>query len=144
MPNRFEWWRKLLLAVKGFEVILGLAIAGFGPKVVPFYFENVCQALWQQGEPPANTETLIRWIFAVLGGTISGSALAQAYIVAIPFKAKEKWAWQCLALALLIWCIPDTLASLRYGVWPNAIFNVFPILMVAVPLLMTRKDFGQR
>ena len=41
------------------------------------------------------------FLMGPLGGTIAGSYLMQIFIVAVPFKRRERWAWHALLLSML-------------------------------------------
>ena len=72
---------------------------------------------------------------------MAGWGVCIAFIAAMPFKRKEKWAWNCLAIAVSLWFVIDTFLSWRFGALFNVIFNVVIFLAAMVPLLFTRKYF---
>ena len=136
------FWSKFLYWFKLFEVAFGLLIAFFTPKwILPLYHTFVNRALWSTDHTPQVVESFHNSMFAILGATIAGSALAQAFIVKYAFAQKQKWAWSAMLWSLLVWVVPDTAFSLYYGNWPNALFNVGPFLMIIIPLILTKKDF---
>jgi hypothetical protein len=137
----FEFWRTLLLINSGFQVMFGLVIAFATPRVLPWYPEAVHRTLWNTPDVHPEAVRLYDWLFGVLGATMAGAALLQVFVVLYPFKNREPWAWWGLLLALLIWAIPDTALSLYFGVVPNVLFNVLPIVMGLVPLLFTYRFF---
>ncbi|MCP3966598.1 MAG: hypothetical protein GY718_09645 [Lentisphaerae bacterium] len=58
-----------------------------------------------------------------------------------PFKIREKWAWNGLALATIVWYIANTAISAMFGVIFNVIFNTIMLFLLATPLVFTRKFF---
>ncbi len=97
--------------------------------------------LWGVGELTGGTALFQQWIYGVLGATMAGWGVCLAFIAAAPFKRKEKWAWNCLALAVSLWFVVDTFLSWRCGALFNVIFNVLIFLAALVPLLLSRKSF---
>jgi hypothetical protein len=65
----------------------------------------------------------------------------QAFVAFYPFKNGEKWAWNSLVAALLVWFVVDETLSLYHAVYFNAAFNLGLLLAIALPLLFTRKHF---
>ena len=64
-----------------------------------------------------------------------------AFIAYYPFKLREKWAWNAISISVLFWFVVDTTCSLYYDVVINAVFNLFTLVLFALPLLITRKYF---
>ena len=65
-----------------------------------------------------------------------------AFIAYYPFKLREKWAWNAISISVLFWFVVDTTCSLYYDVVINAVFNLFTLVLFALPLLITRKYFA--
>lgn len=59
-----------------------------------------------------------------------------------PFKKKEKWAWNCLVVGLLVWFVLDTSISLNYKVYFNAVFNTALLISAILPAVFTLKYFA--
>ncbi|NIA30461.1 MAG: hypothetical protein GWP06_11195, partial [Actinobacteria bacterium] len=97
---------------------------------------------WPGEIAPESAAMFQAWIYGVLGATVSGWGIALAFLVHYPFKAREKWAWNCLALSLTIWFVSDTAISAFYQVTFNVAFNIVLFLFMALPLLFTRKWFS--
>jgi hypothetical protein len=96
---------------------------------------------WGAGESTGGTALFQQWIYGVLGATMAGWGVCVAFIAAVPFKRREKWAWNCLALAVSLWFVIDTFLSWRFGALFNMVFNVLIFLAALVPLLLSRKFF---
>ncbi len=60
-----------------------------------------------------------------------------------PFKAREKWAWNCFAFGISTWFVADTAISIFYGVTFNALFNTILFFLIGMPLIFTRKYFAK-
>jgi hypothetical protein len=63
-----------------------------------------------------------------------------AFIAHYSFRRKERWAWVCLLVGLLVWFFVDTLITLKFRVFFNAIFNTGLLVLVLLPLVFTRKE----
>jgi hypothetical protein len=137
----FEFWRIWLLISQGLQVVFGLVIAFYTPRILPWYPEALHRTLWNTPSVHPEAERLYIWLFGVLGATIAGAALMQVFVIQFPFKNREPWAWWGLLFALLIWAIPDTALSLYFGIVPNAVFNMLPIIAGLYPLLFTYRFF---
>lgn len=135
--QRFELGRRMLLAILGGMIVFGLSLVLFDNRHVPGLHVAINQVLWQRDDMPAEVVTYHRFVHAVLGATIASWALALALVVQHAMARRERWAWWAVAASTAIWFVPDTSASLWWGVWPNAIFNVACLATFAVPLAMT-------
>ena len=74
---------------------------------------------------------------------IAGWGTLIAFWAFYPFKTRERWAWNGLALATAIWYIADTVISAMYGVFFNVAFNTIMLFLLATPLVFTRKFFAK-
>ena len=81
------------------------------------------------------------WLYGVLGSTMAGWGIFFAFIAHIPLQRKERWAWNCLLIGMLVWYIAGTTISLKYGVTFNSPFNTVILLLVILSLLFTYKSF---
>jgi hypothetical protein len=116
----------------------GLALTLFDNHAVPGPLHAAMNdSLWGVAELPADVVVYHRFMHAVLGATIASWALALAFVVRYALAARQRWAWWCVVASTLIWFVPDTAASLYYGVWPNALFNAACLLAFAPPLALT-------
>lgn len=84
-----------------------------------------------------------QWTIGVMGAVMAGWGVQMVFIALYPFKKRESWAWNALALALVTWFVVDEAISLYYEVDFNAAFNLLLLIALAVPLFMTRKYFSR-
>jgi hypothetical protein len=130
-------------------VILGAIIVAFGVALAFFYstplFDifrtQIDPAFWGAGELTGGAVPFQQWIYGVLGATMAGWGVCIAFIAAVPFKRKEKWTWNCLAIAVSLWFVIDTFLSWRFGALFNVVFNALIYLAAMVPLAFSRKSF---
>lgn len=135
------FWQKWLF-------VLGLLIAAFGVLLALFSETPAFSIFHQQIDPAffrapdAEIRNFQQWIYGLLGATMAGWGVFMAFIAHYPFQKKEKWAWVCIAMGVLLWYVVDTSISLSFGVMFNAVFNTIVLILVALPLGFTWKDFG--
>jgi hypothetical protein len=141
--KHFNFWQKWLLIVSLYLVIFGLVLAFFNQsQLMDLVFNNqIDPAFWPGGNIPENAALFQAWVYGVLGATVSGWGILMAFVVGYPFKARQKWAWNCLAAALTIWFIADTAISAYFQVIFNVVFNTALFLLIGIPLLFTRSVF---
>lgn len=138
----FEFWRKWMLVVFVAQAAFGLFLAIFGPHfVLGAYYDQYIDALFGRPDIPPQFTFFHRWVYALLGSTIASWSVAMAFIAYYPYAKREKWAWSCIFLSVLVWFPLDTSASAAFKVWPNVIFNASALIAIAIPLLATRKAF---
>jgi hypothetical protein len=145
MDPWFHFWQRLLFAGFLVQAVVGYIVAfAYDSPLLAWHAAGVGQGLWGRPEYTVEVAAYRDFIMGVLGATMAGSALVMAWVVAIPFARRERWAWACLATALLAWAPVDTALSLHHGVTINALFNVTPVVLMAAPLLATRRAFFPR
>lgn len=140
--RRFIFWQRWLLILGVIIVVFGAALAFLYPTpLFDIFHTQIDPIFWAAGELTGGTSLFQQWIYGVLGATMAGWGVCIAFIAAVPFKRKEKWAWNCLALAVSLWFAIDTFLSWRFGALFNVVFNTLIFLAAMVPLLLSRKYF---
>jgi uncharacterized BrkB/YihY/UPF0761 family membrane protein len=143
--NHFEFWHKWLVALSAVIVLLGLMIAFlYGTALFKPLDDQITAAFWDhRSEITGAMRDYQRWTIGLLGAVMASWGVLMAFIALYPFKRKEKWAWDCLAAALVTWFVVDESFSLYYGVYANAVGNLILLLGLALPLAFTRRHFVQ-
>ncbi len=140
--RRFLFCQRWLLALGVIIVVFGVALAFlYSTPLFDIFRTQIDPVFWGAGELTGGTIAFQQWIYGVLGATMAGWGVCIAFIAAVPFKRKEKWAWNCLALAVSLWFVIDTFLSWRFGALFNVAFNVLIFLAAMLPLLLSRRDF---
>lgn len=134
----FELGRRLLFGIMILMAVFGLSLTVFDNRAVPGLHAALNESLWGVPALPSNVVVYHRLLHAILGATIASWAVALAFVVHHTFRAGQSWGWWCVLGSTLIWFVPDTAASLYYGAWPNALFNLSCLVGVALPLALTR------
>ncbi len=140
----FSFWQKWLFSVAIIVIIFGLALAFFNQTALfdTLFNNQINPVFWSASQVNANTSAFQGWIYGVLGSTVAGWGVLIAFIAYYPFKRKEKWAWNCLAVGVGLWFVADTAISLCSRVYFNALFNTMLLVLIALPLIFTRRSFS--
>lgn len=139
----FNFWQKCLVGVSIYHLVFGLLLAFFGQSQFMYVFFNQYfdPIFWPDNQISAGTMQYKNWVSGVLGAVVASWAILIAFIAYYPFKLREKWAWNCIAVAVTFWFIVDTACSLYYRVPINAVFNLFTFVLFVVPMFFTHKYF---
>lgn len=140
--DQFDFWQKWLLGLGIVMVIFGLGLAFLsGTPVFSIFNQNIDPVFWGGTPLPSSAFTFQRWIYAVLGATLAGWGVCVAFMAQFPFRWRERWAWNALACAILLWFSVDTVYSLVFQVYFNAAFNSLLLIAALLPLGFTRRLF---
>lgn len=144
LSNKFLFWQKFLLVVSIVMVLMGLFIALLNRSTVfNFVFnEQINPAFFSNNDLSSSTQLFQNWIYGVLGATIIGWGIFILFIAKYPFKEQQTWSWNCLATGITVWFVIDTAISAYFNVLFNVIFNAILLLLIIIPLLLTKKYFN--
>ncbi len=142
--KRFMFWQRWLL-------IAGLGITVFGLLMVFFnatplfalFNRHIDPVFWDTSPPPEAFTAFRTWLYSVWGATIAGWGVMVIFLVHVPFKRRERWAWSALVAGLLVWYTLDTTFSLAFGVTFNALFNTLLLILFVPPLALTHDSFRE-
>lgn len=134
------WWRWLIAA--DIIVIVFGAAQSLLPNLVRQGFSLMVfgSAAYIDTFPP----DAIRYItlaHAIMGAVMIGWGASMMYTLFTQFRTGEWTGWVSIAVALILWFIPDTTMSILTGFWQNAVLNIGFILLFAIPLAATYKSF---
>jgi len=141
--QQFNFWQKWLTYANVMTVIVGLLVAFAGNS---FFFDlhnHYTKEVFFQGENfDPEVLKLKNWLFGIIGGTIVGFHLLMVMISENAFKNKEKWAYQAMWIGMISWFLIDSGLSFYYGAIHNILLiNIVALVLIGLPLLMTRKEF---
>jgi hypothetical protein len=141
--DNHSFWQKWLFAVGMLLIIFGIAMALFNQtQLFDFLFNmRVNFIFWPDAVVALDITRFQQWIYGVLGATISGWGVCMAFLAYYPFRNKERWAWNAIALGSTVWFVMDTGLSLYFHVIFNAIFNTLLFIAVWLPLAFTLGGF---
>ncbi len=99
---------------------------------------------WHSTQFPTEVEPFRVFIYGPLGGTITCCYILLAFIAYYPFKEKQRWSRNAIVVAFSVWVIIDSSLCLYFKVYPQIyIINAFSIIVKALPIIFTWKDFRQ-
>ena len=136
------FWTLWLLIVAAIWIALGIAM--FATPLVEqvfgaFYYEQYLDA----GAYSTLGEQEIRfqhYMYGVMGALTAAWMAALAFIIHVPFRHGEKWAWYAIEVSTALWFIGDSYVSIVTGFAANALVNLGLLLAVGIPLLMTYRQ----
>lgn len=132
------WWRWLLVVTAG-TLVFGLALMVLPQVMLPFF--NILFFGSPDNPFDAAATRYITFTYGVLGAVMVGWAIALLYIVLKPFRRGEREAWNALAWSIGIWYLIDSVFSLYSGFGANALFNTAFLVLFAIPLAATYREF---
>lgn len=143
LMSKFSFWQKWLFTVSILIIVFGLGMAFLNrtPIFYTLFDRQINLSFWNTGIFLPGVNEFQGWVYGVLGSTMAGWGIFFAFIAHIPFRRKERWAWNCMLIGLSVWYIADTVISLYYRVYFNAVFNTLILILVILPLIFTYKFF---
>lgn len=137
-----KFWLGWLKITMWLIVIVGALLALFSDYLFADFLNLKINSIFFKGEPPMlQVELLKKWLFGISGAVMMGWGLSMLYVVSIPFKQREQWAWRCIFYPVLVWYIIDSAVSVYFGVGFNVIINSVLFLQIVAPLLFLRTEF---
>jgi hypothetical protein len=144
MKNGFIFWQKWLFVVSLAIPLFGIGMVFFsGTQSFEVFHRQIDPAFWQTAPAGNNIRLFQGWVYGVWGATLAGWGVFLAFIAAFPFRAREKWAWNCMTAGLLLWYLLDTGVSLAYGVIFNVGVNSILLILAGLPVAFTHKYFSR-
>lgn len=144
--KKFLFWQKWLTYANVMTIVVGLLVAFAGNSFVFKIHNEYTQDVFFGGNQfESNVLKLKNWLFGIIGGTIVGFHILMVMISENSFKKKEPWAYKAMWFAMLSWFVIDSGISLYYGAIHNVvIINLVALVLIGIPLIMTRKEFGKK
>lgn len=127
------WLEVVLVGVALFSIILIVA-----PDITTTFFN----LLVFSGSPPdvlmePEVVAYLQFVYGLMGAVMLGWCVSLYYLVHVPFRDGERWAWTALATSITVWFCIDSVHSILAGFWQNALFNVVFFVAFAIPLATT-------
>jgi hypothetical protein len=140
--NNFSFWQRWLFVFSLVVIVFGMGMALLNRTPLFGVFDRqVDPVFWGANLPPSGVNEFQGWVYGVLGATMAGWGVLLAFVVQASFRKRERWAWNAVILSLALWYLTDTFLSLRSGVAFNAVFNTAILVLAALPLFFTRREF---
>ena len=139
----FDFWQKWLFIVSLIMLVFGLNLALFyGTPLFGWLRWGVNMAFWP--DPGQLTPAMLafqNWTIGLMGIVMACWGLTVAFIAHYPFHRREYWSWLCLVCGVALWFGMDESLTLYYQVYFNALFNLGFLLLLVLPLVVTRRYF---
>jgi len=135
----FESWCRYMLGASLFFVLFGVVAAvASNTCLFEFWTVRIDEAFFG-GRVPTEALEMRGFLMGPLGGTIAGSYLLQAFVVAVPFRRRERWAWHAVLWGMLLWFVVDSSVSAWHGAYFNIVMiNLMPLIVFGPALYATR------
>jgi hypothetical protein len=138
--KHFNFWQKWLLVMGILVILMGLSFPFLGFLNIEVTYVN--SVFWEDGIVPAEAKTFQAWIYGTYGAMATAFGLFIYFVASNSFKARKKWAWNCLATCISVWFVVDTFFSVYFQAYTNAFNNVILYVLLILPLVFTKKDFA--
>lgn len=143
---RFYHWVKYLKTLSLFFSVQGFLWAVWGSfDPLGIYDSLMAKAFFNRDLLPVEAARVLRFILVPFGATTGGYFILQYYIAANAFARREKWSYQAIFLAFMLWFIVDTTLSLYLRAYFNVLLANLPALLLMLPALVgSRKYFNDK
>ena len=134
----YRIWRFWLLAVSIFIIAFGTIMALFNATVVfAFFNDQINPVFWGLNPVPSPAQAFQAWVYGAWGATVMGWGVTMLFIAWFPFESRERWAWFCVLVSVILWYLLDTGISFWFGVMINVVLNTTILILVIIPLVFT-------
>ena len=143
--KQFNFWQKWLTYANVMTIIVGLLVAFAGNSIFfEMHNESSTELFFKSNEFAPEVLKFKNWLFGIIGGTIAGFHVLMVFISENSFKRKERWAYWALWAAMISWFMIDSGISYYYGAIHNILLiNLVAMVLIGLPLIMTRKAFAR-
>ena len=128
-------------------VIIGTALFGLAFIVAPSLMEAFFNLLFFSDAAPrfaADANEYMKFAYGVLGAVMVGWMVSLWLVAKGAFRRGEREGWLTLTASLLIWFVVDSAWSVSVGYWQNAALNTAMLILFAIPLAATYRQFYLR
>jgi len=144
LSNRsFLFWQKWLVIINCIGILVGFLFP-FISKVnfiAKGYNQALAEAFFRQNTLPEDVLVYNQWVWAMLGAVIMGWSICMLFIALFPFKKREKWAWLCIGISLIVTFILDIGFSVYFNFYAEIIIALSWFLPGIIPIIATHKNF---
>ncbi|HBH47192.1 MAG TPA: hypothetical protein DDX98_01040 [Bacteroidales bacterium] len=133
----YGWLKGAAIIVTLFGVILSVYTVISGSSITVLN-EHIANTFKLSDEFMIDIQDLQAWMIAIIGSVTAGWGITLLYMIIVPLKRKEKWAWNAIMISMLVWFSIDTFISSYYGARFNVVINIAFALQFVAPLLFLR------
>ena len=139
MSIRSNTLKRFLQTIAVFHIIVGACFPWIVEShLFDLYHEhlNLVFNIYQD-----NAKQQASFLMALFGPTIASWGVLFLYSINSGFARPSPQVWWFMLLACIVWAPYDSILSLQYGIYLNAIINAVAFVMIVSPVLMVRKHF---
>jgi len=136
---RITLWDRILTVGIVAVFVYALLLVGAG-GVAAGIFDRLGFGPTKDGLTAGPERDYVVFIIGVLGAVILGWMALLLWVVSVPLRRREPWAWSAVMSSVAVWFIADTGLSLAPAYWAHAAFNVLFLLILGGPLMMLRTE----
>jgi hypothetical protein len=142
--SSFTFWQKWLFVVSIIISGAGVMIAFLSGSVLgDLLNQQISPVFWGSSDVGGSAREFQQFIYGILGAMMACWGIFIAFMARYPFRNKERWAWNCLLAGMLVWFVLDTGLSAYHAVYVNVVANTAFLVLVLLPVVLTRKEFFQ-
>ena len=137
-----KFWTQWMTVLSAGIILFGLAyaVAGAGP-LFAFINDPANETIFGTASPDANIQQYQAFTAGLIGATTAGWGIFMLFVARNGFARRERWAWLCFAIGIDVWFVIDTGFAVIHGAVMHVGFNVVMLVLVAIPLAATWRDF---
>jgi hypothetical protein len=140
--KNFKFYYNWLIAVMVAMIATGIYMAFFNQSEFFIFRYIVNTPFWGIGKEPDIAALHFQgFIYGLTGAVMIAWCSLMLMVIKHAFKKQQLWAWQAILVSVLAWFQIDEIVSIYYKVYLNAIFNLLLLLLIIIPLMLSRKYF---
>ncbi len=138
-----KFWSNWLVGVSIFGIVFGvvLLLPGGLQTVLAQWAYDALAGPGAYAELTAGQLANQRLLYGIMSAVMIGWFMLIAWLALIPFRRGERWAWLALDSSLLAWFVLDSIISVQNGFAQNVIINLVFLVLFAIPLAATWRQF---
>lgn len=131
--------KKFLQIIACLHIVGGMMLPFLAQMpIFNFYYQHLADA-FNNEIPRVGAET--KFLVGIIGPTIASWGVLFLYVVNTAFANPNYRSWWFIVIACLVWAPYDSLLSIYYGVYLNAILNFIAFVCIVIPMLVVRPYF---
>ncbi|MBN2350875.1 MAG: hypothetical protein JXJ22_18705 [Bacteroidales bacterium] len=144
VKNYMFWFRWLQISAV-FITLFGLLMTTFNhTSAFSLMNRNINSVFFNSDTVGINIQQFQGWVYGVTGAVMAGWGIMLFCLITNAFRDLSLWSWYCILVSLLVWYVADTLTSALYKVTFNVVLNTVLLIIIFLPLVLTRKYFSNK
>lgn len=135
-----KFWYRWLLAVTVGTALFGLAFVIL-PHQVQSLYAYLLYGTTDARALFAENYQFVTFLYGVLGAVLFGWAISLEITLMTTFRKGYREGWLAFTASVVLWYVVDSALSVYWGFSMNAVFNTVFLVLFAIPLAATYRDF---